>query len=180
MGFLQSLLGSPEPPDEPDSEPTMDLLEDSYTVAYPVAVRRDQLTAFQSVIDIERNTPPLDGPGADFILESIDTSNGLSTGVDDVDLLERTRRDSEELIQFWQDQLQDDPDVIFLPIGGLYRLRNMLFICETRDDLKENPFTLPDAFVDVLALVKRLQTAEDEKDVVIVHNDQLPPSFADR
>lgn len=183
MGFLQSILGSAELPDEPEPKPTMDLPKESYTVAYPVAVNRSQLAAFQTVIEIERNTPRLDGPGADFILESMREAKALSTAEEDedVDLLERTRQDAEELIQYWQEQVTDDPGVIFLPIGGVYRLRRMLFMCETRADLESDPFTLPDEFVDAVSLLKRLHTTEDEKESVVVHKDNFPqPSPTDR
>lgn len=181
MGFLKSILGSPEPPDEPELEPTMDLPKESYTVAYPVAVNRSQLTAFQTVINIERDTPRLKGHGAELILDSLDESGGLSSSdEDEQDFTEQVRRDAENLIQYWQDQITDDPDVIFLPIGGVYRLRRMLILCDERTSLESDPFTVPDEFVDSVSLVKRLQTAEDEKESVVVPKVNLPPAFTDR
>ncbi|QRV17441.1 hypothetical protein JMJ58_21025 (plasmid) [Haloterrigena salifodinae] len=64
--------------------------------------------------------------------------------------------------------------MIFLPASVTFRLRGFLVSCETRADNEEDPFTLPDEFVDAVSLLKKLRKAEEEKDPVFVHKDQLP------
>ncbi|SEW17243.1 hypothetical protein [Natrinema salifodinae] len=176
MGFLQSILGTPTPPEEPDSEPTIDLPEDEYAVAYPVSVRQSQLKAFQSVIDAERETPHLDGPGADLVKDALkDTWEETTPGDETLEeSIKETRSRAENLIAAWQETHSGEHDVIFLPASVTFRLRGFLVSCETRADNDEDPFTLPDEFVDAVSLLKTLRKAEEEKDPVFVHKDQLP------
>ena len=74
MGFLQSVFDSPTPPVEPDPEPepVIEPPKDTYNHAYPVAIRWSPLTAFQYMINADRDTPYVDGPEAEFLLNPLD------------------------------------------------------------------------------------------------------------
>lgn len=176
MGFLDSIIGSPTSPADHPPEPTINLPEEEYTVAYPVAVRAEQLAAFQSVIDADRNTPHLDDPGAELITGSLDEVWQKSMPGDNTwsERIESTRTNAEDLIEDWQSRMISDTDVVFLPTGGIRRLEAVLHTCEIRAESEEDPFTLPDEFVDAVSLVKTLQRVKDQKDPVLIHIDQQP------
>lgn len=182
MGFFQSLFESGNPSTEPASEPTIDLPEDEYTVARPVAVRRSQLASFQAVINADRETPVMDGPGAEFLIESINDAwaETMPSGDTWEESVDRPRLDAESIITSWRESISDDVDVIFLSVGCTWRLGRFLEACEIRADNSDDPFTLPDEFADAAALLAKLRAAEDEEESVIVHTDQLPTVSRDQ
>ncbi|ELZ15984.1 hypothetical protein [Natrinema limicola] len=128
------------------------------------------------MIDAERETPHLDGPGADLVKDALnDIWEEMMPGDETWEKsIEETRLRAERLIAAWQKAYSGDHDVIFLPIGVTYRLKGFLVTCETRADNDEDPFTLPDEFVDAVTLLQTLQTAEEEKEPIFVHQKQLP------
>lgn len=176
MGLLESILGSPTLPEEPEPEPTIDLPEDEYTVAYPVAVHRSQLTAFTSVIDAERETSPLEEPGSEFVEDIVNEAWKKTMPGDKTweESMEETRSNADQVLTAWLESMDDKLDVIFVPIGATHPLRAALITCETRADNDEDPFTLPDEFMEAVSFMKELQQAEDEKEPVFVHEDQIP------
>lgn len=176
MGFLQSLFDTQDPSQERNTKPTIDLPEDEYTVATPAAVRHAQLIAFQTVIDTDRDTPHIDGPGADLLRNSLNEAwkDVMSDEETWEESIERTRADAEAIVTRWLDLIDGDLGVVFVPVGACHRLKRVLHTCEVRADNDEDPFTLPDEYVDAVALLKHLRKIEDEKDSVIVHQDQVP------
>ncbi|MCL9815289.1 hypothetical protein [Natranaeroarchaeum aerophilus] len=176
MGLLQSILGSPSPPDESESKPMIDLPKDEYTVVYPVAVRRSQLTAFQTVIEAEQKIPRNEGPGTGLLTDALDDTWKETVPGDKTwqESMEETRTNAKDTIKGWLKSTHGELNVVFLPANTTFRLEAFLVSCETRADIEEDPFTLPDEFVEAVSLLKALRTAEDEKEPVFVHQDQLP------
>lgn len=175
MSLLNTLFGSSEHQELPKSEPTLELPEEEYSLAYPAAVRQSQLKTFQKLIEEERDTPMSEGPGADRIQESLNEAFRNSSLDSLEEETERIRSEAEAIVTGWLELIVDETDVIFFRIGDTYRLKRPLYISESRAEQEEDPFTLPSEFFESVSLVNELKQVEKTRDPVFVHRSQITP-----
>lgn len=180
MGLLQSLFGDSSPPDshQQKPEPSIDLPEEEYEPVFPVHVRQSELLAFKQAINADRGTPHIDGAGSQMIQEITD-SVWRDYDPDDMSLSEKfeeNRQRAERVIGAWETEIQADQGVVLLPVGIYFELHQFLVVCESRAENEEDPFELPDNFLEAAQLVKRLKEADrgDAAPSVLAHVDDIP------
>ncbi|WP_146418264.1 hypothetical protein [Haloarcula hispanica] len=183
MGLLDSLLGdTPAPEPEPETEPTIEISEAEHEVVFPVAIERSELLAYKRLIEYDRETPHSDTEMPEPVQDSLDESwkeltPGNQTWSEEN---EATREDAEFIIEAWLDEFTDDTAVIFVPIGTYFHLAKLLWVCEARADLDEDPLESTEELLTAAALVSRLKDAEDgDAPSVFAHTDDIPVTQAE-
>lgn len=175
MGFFDSLFtNETQAPADPPNPDTMEFPRDEYDPAYPVAVRRSELEAFQTLIDEEQNT---EFSEPEFFREAFDEIHAeLSpSGQSYTDSLEEIRSDAEDLIEYWQDEVSNELSAVVVPIGARFRLQRQLTICESRHNDEDDPYELnQDSVATALPFLQRLSECESSEQAVITHVDSLP------
>lgn len=178
MSFLQSILGDSSPPveEEESSEPTIDLPRDEYTAATPIAVRQSRLTAFQTLIEVDRNTPRTGSGYPDSMIETLndvwkDSIPGDNTWEEE---FEENLNDAESIIEAWYKTVNGEIGVVFATDLILHQLRLILVECEGRAEHEHDPFELPDAFFECVSLLKRLESELETTDPILIREERVP------
>jgi hypothetical protein len=157
-----------------------ELSPDEYSPVFPIAITSDDLQALEDLIELEAETPRIDGPGESLIRESLDEvmADATPDGTTWSESLAEPRERAEAIASAWRAQLRHNPGVVYAPVGLRWRLENFLTVCETRDEMEEDPLEMPDraAYNTVRLIIERIPeaTLDDDTTVAIVNNDVLP------
>lgn len=152
---------------------TIDLPEDDYEVAYAIAITQTEIEALDTLMKADRETPYLQGPGSDLILEALD-KNPLTGDQTWSELMEEYRERIRPIIHTWRAQITDEIDVVYLPIEADTSLRRFMNLLEARAENTGDPFELPDTERDLSSLFRRIEQAKNDDKLVFVPRDELP------
>ncbi|ELY31491.1 hypothetical protein C500_06346 [Natrialba magadii ATCC 43099] len=196
------MLGSSEPGEQGVEGQSYTLPKETHDFVYPIAVRREEVVAFEKLIEAEADAPYIEEE-TEELQDVFDDVLG-DAGIDASDLAEQkrqTRRVVEPVIEHWREQVgaagertsesADDSShtdsntdasshtdsntitTVYARPGTDDRLLAFTKLCKQRDDQPDDPFELPDSFADAAALLTRLQDATDSQYRAVVHTDLL-------
>ena len=151
--------------------------EEKYTVAYAVAARSEEIRALEHLLEADQDSPTaLEAePFLQDIIEDIerdqDYSFRLRTSGEDLG------DDIRELIEHWDNQVDEQIGTIWWPIGADTTFRLYLHYLELRADAEDDQFSFPESAGQVHTLVQRgLSTMEDDENskLAVVHKRDIP------
>ncbi|MDQ2049890.1 hypothetical protein RBH26_05280 [Natronolimnohabitans sp. A-GB9] len=175
MGILDLMLGQSEPGEQGVEGRSYKLPKETHDFVYPIAVRRPEIDAFTSLLEAEADAPALEGD-ADELQSVFDDVLGDSE-IDAEELAEKQRkprRETERIVDHWDEQLTDDVGVVYARPGTYPTLLSFVKRCKQRDEDTADEFELPDEFAAGTALLKRLEEATSDQYRAVVHTDLLP------
>jgi len=151
--------------------------EEKYTVAYAVSARPEELQALEQLLEAAQNSPTaLEAePFLRDIIEDMEPDRDYSlrlrtSGEELVD-------DIRELIEHWDNQVDEQIGTIWWPIGADTTFRLYLHYLELRADAEDDQFSFPESAGQVHTLVQRgLSAMEDDDDskLAVVHKRDIP------
>ncbi|MEY7850781.1 hypothetical protein AB7C87_16445 [Natrarchaeobius sp. A-rgal3] len=176
MGILDLMLGNSGPGEQGVEGKSYTLPKETHEFVYPVAVRREELEAFDALLAAEADAPSFE--------ENVDEVQAALDSVledHDIDAEEladerrRPRRVAEPVIDHWLDQFEDDADlgVVYVLPGTRPALVSFVGLCRRRDQDFDDAFELPESVSHVTALLERLEAATDSQYRAVVHTDLL-------
>lgn len=175
MGILELMLGNPDRGEQGVEGRSYKLPKETHDFVYPIAVRRDELEAFVELLEAEADAPALE-ENTDELQDVFDEVLGESE-IDAAELAETQRAPrerTEAIIDRWTEQVTDDFGVVYARADTHPTLVSFVKRCKRRDEDDDDPFDLPEAFSPGMALLKRLDTATENKYRALVHTDLLP------
>jgi len=169
MGLFNNLFGddiaNKELPDAADRER---FPQDEYGVAYAVTVFEEDISAVESLIEAETETPRTDSPLFEEVFEE-ELNAVVGEPVED-----HSKR-IQKTMDVWKSQMESDPDTVWLPIGADTTFRLFLTRCETRAELDDDPFEMPTSIGRVLSLIERCKTAqENDSKLAVLPREHIP------
>ncbi|MFC6717130.1 hypothetical protein ACFQGT_06460 [Natrialbaceae archaeon GCM10025810] len=178
MGILETMLGRSSPSTVREDGRTYTLPRDIHGFAYPVAVPRVELEAFQELLEAEDEAPYL-GEGETELREAVEDVLDDETFDADAwaDRMREPRQRAQPVLETWLSQVEADDDigVVYLPSDTYEVLASFVKVCRQRDELENDPFELPENTPRAVSLLKRLERASNDQYRVVVHTDLLPP-----
>lgn len=180
MGLFETLFSSSTGDTVPQvQQPSQHEIfpEDKYNVAYAVAARREEIRALEHLLEADQTSPTaLEAePFLQDIIEDMERDREYSlrlrtSGEELVD-------DIRELIEHWDNQVNEQIGTIWWPIGADTRFRLYLHYLELRADAEDDQFSFPESAGQVHTLVQRgLSAIEDDDDskLAVVHKRDIP------
>ncbi|QFU82883.1 hypothetical protein [Natronorubrum aibiense] len=175
MGILDLMLGQSSSGEQGVEGHSYKLPKDTHDFVYPIAARRTELEAFVELLEADADAPSIED-NADELQDAFDEVLGESE-IDAARLAEKQqqpRRKTERILERWTDQVTEDIGVVYARPGTYPTLATFVKRCTQRDEHDDDPFTLPEAFGEGTALLKRLEEASNGQYRAVVHTDLLP------
>jgi hypothetical protein len=151
--------------------------EDKYNVAYAVAARREEIRALEHLLEADQTSPTAleVEPFLQDIIEDMERDREYSlrlrtSGEELVD-------DIRELIEHWDNQVDEQIGTIWWPIGADTTFRLYLHYLELRADAEDDQFSFPESAGQVHTLVQRglsAMEADDDLKLAVVHKRDIP------
>lgn len=180
MGLFETLFSSSTGDTVPQAQqPSQHEIfpEDKYNVAYAVAARREEIRALEHLLEADQTSPTaLEAePFLQDIIEDMERDREYSlrlrtSGEELVD-------DIRELIEHWDNQVDEQIGTIWWPIGADTTFRLYVHYLELRADAEDDQFSFPESAGQVHTLVQRgLSAIEDDDDskLAVVHKRDIP------
>ncbi len=141
---------------------------ETYSVAFPVAICREDLDALRDLLENETATTTV-----------IEQSAFLSRALDDELRIQQTEEDfagfMHELIETWESQIDSDPSAVWWPPDSDWRARLYLRYCDARAEHDGDEFEFSANIDRVRTLISRCEAAaENDSKRGIVHKDHVP------
>ncbi|GAA0217371.1 hypothetical protein [Halobaculum roseum] len=180
MGLFETLFNSSTSDHVPQSEQPDQherLPDEKYNVAYPVAARREELTALEQLLESEQDSPTAfeADPFLGDIIEDMEQEEGYPLRLRTSS--ERLVDDVREYLEYWNEQVDGQIGTIWWPIGADTTFRLYLHYLEVRADAEDDQFSFPESAGQVHTLVQRgLTTMEDDDNskLALVHKRDIP------
>ncbi|RQG91978.1 hypothetical protein [Natrarchaeobius chitinivorans] len=179
MGILDLMLGKSGPGEQGVEGQSYTLPKETHEFVYPVAVRREELEAFDALLEAEADAPSF-AEDVDEVQEALDAV--LEDHEIDAEELanerRRPRRVAEPVIDHWLDKFGDGADigVVYALPGTRPALVSFVGLCRRRDQDVDDPFELPESVSRVTSLLARLEEATGSQYRAVVHTDLLAAS----
>lgn len=180
MGLFETLFGSStEDSVSQAQQPSQHEIfpEATYSVAYAVAARREEIRALEHLLEADQSSPTaLEAePILREMIEDIerDQANPLRLHTSGEDLADDIR----ELLAHWDNQVNGQIGTIWWPTGADTTFRLYLHYLESRADAEADQFSFPDSAGQVHTLVRRgLSAMEDNENskLAVVHKRDIP------
>ncbi|ELY59610.1 hypothetical protein [Natronolimnohabitans innermongolicus] len=174
MGILELMLGQSQPGEQGVEGRSYKLPKSTHDFVYPVAARRAEIDGFRALLEAEAEAPALEGDAEE--LQSVFDDVLGESEIDAEELTEqqrKPRRETERIIDHWDERLTDDLGVVYALPGTYPTLVSFVKRCKQRDDDANDEFELPEEFAAGTALLKRLEDATSDQYRAVVHTDLL-------
>ncbi len=177
MGLLEQLRGGTDDAvckfDHAQDDVVFTVSTDTHAIAHAIAVSPAECDALSTLVAADREAGDREGTLRTAIGSALDESDGETEAI--VERIQRPRRVAAAVSETWDSLLADDPDVVYLPVGGVSELTAFVDVCRKRAENEDDEFALPDSFETVASLLVRItETTDRPENRVVVHRDRLP------
>ncbi|THE62828.1 hypothetical protein D8Y22_20415 [Salinadaptatus halalkaliphilus] len=175
MGILDLMLGRADQGKQGVEGHSYALPKDTHAFVSPVAVRRDEIEAMQTLLEAEATEPYLE-ERTDELQDAFD-SVFEDHDIDATAFAERkqhVRRRTKPVIENWDEQVRAAVGVVYVTPDTYSTLRSFVEICRRRDEDEDDPFEQPESIAAMTPLLGRLEAATDDQYRAVVHTDLLP------
>ncbi|WP_247729419.1 hypothetical protein [Halovivax limisalsi] len=146
---------------------------DTHVIAYAVAISDAECRALRELLEADDAAGDREASLTQAIGGALDDEAADPERI--AARVNRPRHVAEGLCTHWESLLDDDPDVVYLPLGAVGELAAYVETVRARDEREEDAFALPESFETVASLLVRLnETTDRAENRVVVHRDRLP------
>lgn len=180
MGLFETLFNSSSSDSAPQAgQPSKHEIfpDEKYSVAYAIAVRREELSALDQLLEADEDSPtPLEAePFLRDIIEDMERDGEPSLRLRTSG--EELVADIRELLEQWNSQVDAQIGTVWWPIGADTTFRLYLHYLEFRAETEDDQFSFPGSAGQVHTLVQRGLSAiedDDNSKLAVVHRRDIP------